>query len=100
MHLQKCSHAIAAGGQIMAALKVNPCLVLLHVECAKSQTRVQIWYPDIVLHVQVSSHCMLHATCARSQIMAGCMFNPSRMHAETSCYKYSQLLNVESIVAS
>ena len=83
----------------MAALMVNHFLVL-HVECAKSQTRVQIWDPDIVLHVQVSSHCMLHATCARSQIMAGCMFNPGRMHAETSCYKYSQLLNVESIVAS
>ena len=44
---------------------------------------------------------LLHATYARrSQIMAGCMFNPGRMHAETSCYKYSQLLNVESIVAS
>ena len=83
----------------MAALMVNHFLVL-HVECAKSQTRVQIRDPDIVLHVQVSSHCMLHATCARSQIMAGCMFNPGRMHAETSCYKYSQLLNVESIVAS
>ena len=40
------------------------------------------------------------ATCARSQIMAGCMLNPGRMHAETSCYKCSQLLNVESIVAS
>ena len=95
MHLQKCSSAIAAGSQIMTTLYgFNPRLVLLHAECAKSQTRLQIRDPDIVLHMQVSSHCMLHATCARSQIMAGCMFNPGRMHAETSWYKYSQLLNV------
>ena len=36
---------------------VNLSLVLLYAECEKSRTRVQIRDPDIVLHVQVSSHC-------------------------------------------
>ena len=38
---------------------VNLSLVLLYAECEKSQTRVQIREPDVVLHVQVSSHSLL-----------------------------------------